>query len=339
MQEREPDSPAQLTRPSWIFVLRKSAREFSRDQCTDLAAGLTYYGVLAMFPALIALFSLVGLVGKEQQTVDTLKGILNDLGGGPMATVLSDTIDSLAAAPQAAGIAFVVGLATAIWSASAYVGSFGRSLNRIYAVREGRPFWKLRPIQLLVTLVVLVLATAVALALVLSGPVAKAIGDALGVGSTALTVWNLAKWPLMLLAVVVIVALLYWATPNVKQPTFRWLSVGAVVSIAVWVVASALFGFYVSRFSSYNKTYGSLAGVVIFLLWLWITNLALLFGAELDAELERGRELQAGIAAERTVQLELRDTRSIDKADRQREEEVERGRRLREMHQAGSRQG
>ena len=183
-------------------------------------------------------------------------------------------------------------------------------MNRIYEVEEGRPIWKLRPVMLLVTLVAVVLVALVALALVVTGPAAQAVGDAIGLGSTAVLVWNIAKWPVMLVVVVLIVALLYYATPNVKQPKFRWISVGALVAIVVWVLASAAFGFYVANFSSYNKTYGSLAGVIVFLLWLWITNLALLFGAELDAELERGRELQAGVAAEETVQLPPRDTRN-----------------------------
>jgi membrane protein len=227
------------------------------------------------------------------------------------------------------GLAFVIGLLTALWSASGYVGSFGRAMNRIYEVGEGRPIWKLRPVMLLVTLITVVLAAAVALALVLTGPAAKAVGNAIGLGSTAVLVWNIAKWPVMLLVVVFIVALLYYATPNVKQPKFRWLSVGAVFAIVVWVLASVAFGFYVANFSSYNKTYGSLAGVIVFLLWLWITNLALLFGAELDAELERGRELQAGVAAEKSVQLPPRDTKKIDKAEEKEREDIARGRRLR----------
>jgi membrane protein len=200
----------------------------------------------------------------------------------------------------------------------------------MYEVLEGRPFWKLRPKMLLITVVVLLLTAAVALALVLTGPAARAVGDAIGLGSTAVTVWNIAKWPVVLVVVVVIVAILYYATPNVRQPRFRWLSVGASVAIVARILASAAFGFYVSRFSAYNKTYGALAGVVVFLLWLWITNLALLFGAELDSELERGRELQAGLPAERSIELGPRDTRNIEKAEAKEAEEVERGRRLRE---------
>jgi membrane protein len=324
-----PDSPAEVTKESWRYVARKTLREFSADQCTDLAAALTYYAVLALFPAIIALLSLVGLFGQGRQTVDTLLGILRDVGAGSAADTLAPTLQSLADRGGAAGVAFVVGLVTALWSASGYVGSFGRAMNRIYEIREGRPFWKLRPIMLAVTLVAVVLVALVAMALVLTGPAAQAVGDAIGLGSTALLVWNIAKWPVILAVVVLVVAILYYVTPNVKQPRFRWVSVGAVVAITVWILASVAFGFYVATFSSYDKTYGALAGVVVFLLWLWITNLALLFGAELDSELERGRELQSGLAAEEALQLPPRDTRTSDKARAKEAEDLERGRRLR----------
>ncbi|MFC7496115.1 MULTISPECIES: YihY/virulence factor BrkB family protein [unclassified Nocardioides] len=325
---RKPDSPTDLTGPSKRYVLRKTIREFSDDECTDLAAALTYYSILALFPAAIALLSLVGLVGQGDETVDTLLQILRDVGAGGVADTLEPTLTELSAA-QNAGIGLLVGLAIALWSASGYVGAFGRGMNRIYEVPEGRPIWKLRPAMLLVTLITVLLTALVALSLVLTGPAAQAVGDAVGLGDTAVLVWNIAKWPVMLAFVVLIVALLYYATPNVKQPRFRWVSVGALVAILTWVVASALFGFYVANFSSYNRTYGSLAGVVVFLLWLWINNLALLFGAELDAELERGRELQAGMPAEEVIQLPARDTRKSDKAARKAREDVERARRLR----------
>jgi len=332
LERREADSPTDLTKRSWLYVLRKTAREFSSDECTDLAAALTYYTVLAMFPAAIALISLVGLVGQGPQTVQTLLDVLKQAGAGSAVSSVQKPLMELANAPRAAGFAFVIGLASALWSASGYVGAFGRAMNRMYGIGEGRPIWKLRPLQLVVTTVVLVLAAAVALALVLTGPAAEAVGNAIGLGSTAVLVWNIAKWPVLLLVVVMVVAILYYATPNIQQPKFRWISVGALLAIVVWIAASALFGFYVANFSSYNKTYGALAGVVVFLLWLWITNLALLFGGELDAELERGRELQSGLPAERRIQLPPRDTRNIEKAEKKRREDIERGRELRETH-------
>ncbi len=325
----KPDSPDDLTRPSWTFVARKTVREFSDDQCTDLAAALTYYAVLALFPAALAMLSLVGLVGQGPDTVDALLQVLRSVGAGGVADTIEPTLVELSRS-SSAGLGLVLGLAAALWSASGYVGAFGRGMNRVYEVREGRPFWKLRPLMLLVTLVTVVLAALVALSLVLTGPAAEAVGDVIGLGSTAVLIWNIAKWPVMLLVVIFIVGLLYYATPNVKQPKFRWISVGAGVAIVVWLLASAAFGVYVANFSSYDKTYGALAGVIVFLLWLWITNLALLFGAELDAELERARELQAGQHAERDLQLPPRDTRTIDKAAAKDEADEQRGRRLRE---------
>jgi membrane protein len=217
----------------------------------------------------------------------------------------------------------------ALWSASGYVGAFGRAMNRIYEIEEGRPFWKLRPQMLLLTLVAVLLAAVALLLLIVSGPVATSIGNVIGLGDAALTTWKIAKWPVLAVIVVLIVGLLYYTTPNVQQPKFRWISIGAAVAILIWVLASIGFSFYVGNFSNYNKTYGSLAGVIVALLFLWITNLALLFGGELDAELERGRELQAGIAAEEEIQLPARDTRNIKKARRKREKDVALGRRIR----------
>jgi membrane protein len=309
-------------------VARKTLREFSKDECTDLAAALTYYAVLALFPAAIALMSLVGLFGQGPKSVDTLLTVLSDVGGSSVADTLRPQLETLANT-QGAGLALVLGLAGALWSASGYVGAFGRAMNRMYEIGEGRPIWKLRPAMIVVTFVLVVLAAATLLGLVLTGPAAQSVGDALGLGSSVVTVWDLVKWPIMLGIVIAMVAILYWATPNVRQPRFRWLSLGAAVAIATWIALTVAFGLYVATFASYNKTYGSLAGVIVFLLWLWLTNLALLFGAELDAEIERGRELQAGIAAEEAIQLPARDTRNIKKAEKKDRDDIERGHALR----------
>ncbi|WP_328809576.1 YihY/virulence factor BrkB family protein [Rhodococcus sp. NBC_00294] len=325
---RKPDSPTDLTRPSFFYVLRKTAREFSKDQCTDLAAALTYYAVLSLFPALLAVVSLLGVFGQGERTVTAVLDIVSDLGPSSAVDTLRGPVEQLVQAPTA-GLALIIGLAGALWSASGYVGAFGRAMNRMYEVDEGRPIWKLRPVMLVVTLVGLICIAAAGLMLAVSGPVATAVGDAIGAGDTALTVWNIARWPVVLALIVLAVAILYYATPNVQQPKFRWISTGAGMAIVVWILASVLFGFYVANFSSYNKTYGSLAGVIIFLLWLWITNLALLFGAELDSELERGRQLQAGIEAEDHLQLPPRDTRVSEKNEETDREHVERGRALR----------
>jgi membrane protein len=323
------ESPSDLTKRSWLYVLRKTAREFMDDQCTDLAAALTYYSVLALFPGVIALTSLLGLVGQGTEAVGSVLDIIEQVGGASVVESVREPLLDISRS-QRAGLALVLGLVGALWSASGYVGAFGRAMNRMYEVREGRPIWKLRPANLLLTVVLVILTAVALLLLVVSGPVAEAVGDTIGVGSTAVTIWNIAKWPFLLAVVVLIVALLYYATPNVKQPKFRWISVGAVVAIVTWAILSAAFGFYVANFSSYDKTYGALAGAIVFLLWLWLTNLALLFGAELDAELERGRELQSGLPAERELQLPPRDDRNIKKAEEKEREDEARGREIRQ---------
>lgn len=327
-EDRKPDSPPDLHRSTWGYVIKKSFREFSDDQCTDIAAALTYYAVLAVFPAILALTSMLSLFGNGASTVDAVMKIVRQVGPPSAVDAVRPMVESFTQAPGA-GVALIVGLAGALWSASGYVGAFGRAMNRVYEIGEGRPVWKLRPMQLLVTLISLVLVAVAAVLLVVSGPVATAIGEAIGIGSTLITVWEIAKWPVLLAVVVLLVAILYWATPNVKQPRFRWISVGAVTAIAIWIIASALFGLYVATFSNYSKTYGSLAGIIVLLLWLWITNLALLFGAEVDSELERGRELEGGIAAENELQLPARDTHKIQKAEKKERRDVEQGREIR----------
>ncbi|MGL5909714.1 MAG: YihY/virulence factor BrkB family protein, partial [Phycicoccus sp.] len=328
----KPASPTELRAPTWRFTLRSAVAEFQRDQCTDLAAALTYYAVLSLFPGLIALVSLLGVFGQGESTVEALLDIVRGLGQPDVAEQLAGPVRSMVGA-QGAGLGLVAGLAGAVWTASGYVGAFGRAMNRVYQIDEGRPVWRLRPTQLLVTVGLVVAAALVLVGVVVSGDLARTVGDVIGVGEQAVTVWNLAKWPVILVVVVAMIAVLYYATPNVRQPRFRWVSVGALVAIVTWVLASLAFGFYVGSFASYNRTYGSLAGVVVFLLWLWITNLALLFGAEIDAELERGRELQAGVRAEYRVQLPPRDTRQSEKAEAKQRRRVREARRLRRGQQ------
>lgn len=329
-QDREPDELSELTRRSWFQILRRTVRGFRDDQCTDLAAALTYYSVLALFPALLAVVSVLGVVGANNAKVhSTILDVLSPLVTGSTLDSLSTLLDQLSSS-HAGGYALALGIAGALWSASAYVGAFSRAMNRVYGVPEGRPAWKLRPLQLLITVVTVVLCSVGIVILVVSGPVAQSVGKALDIGDTALTVWNIAKWPVLAIVVCLAVALLFYMTPNVRQPRFRWVSPGAFVAILVWVAASFGFAFYVGNFSSYNRTYGSLAAVIIALLWLWLTNLALMFGAELDAELERGRELQAGLPAEESIQLPLRDDRGVAKAERKRREAVAEARELRQ---------
>src|SRR4051794_1505538 len=323
------EKPTDLKRPSVLLAVRRSVREFLDDGCTDLAAALTYYSVLAIFPAALALMSLLGLIGQGENAANAVLKVLDPLVAPETLANIEGPLRELSGS-HAAGLAFVIGIALALFSASSYVGAFGRALNTIYEVEEGRPIWKLRPLQLLVTVVTVLLSALVLLMLIVSGPVADSIGKQLGVGDTGLQVWNIAKWPVLILFVVTIVALLYYATPNVRQPSFRWISVGAFVAIMIWILASVGFAFYVANFSSYNKTYGTVAGAIVLLLWIWMTNLALLYGAELDSELERSRQLQSGMAAEETLQLPLRDDRGVIKTEQRQEKAVTKARKLRE---------
>ena len=291
-----------------IFAtLKRTATEFMEDNLTDWAAALTYYGLLALFPALIAMVSLIGLVGDPKSTTESLTEIVTEIGPASAAETFSGPIESIASNQSAAGFAFIAGLAVALWSASGYVGAFMRASNVIYETPEGRPFWKLRPLQLAVTLVTVVLMAVLALALVVTGPVVEAVAGPIGLGDTAISVWNIAKWPAMLAIFLFMVALLYYASPNVKLRGFKWITPGSLVAIVVWALASAAFAFYVANFGSYDKTYGTLGGLVALLVWFWISNLAILFGHQLNAERERSLEIEEGRPrAEREIQLEPR---------------------------------
>jgi membrane protein len=290
-------------------TLKRTAQEFQEDNLTDWAASLTYYGLLALFPALIVLVSIVGLVGDPRSTTDTLTEIVNNLGPDTAADTFAGPIRQLTESRSTAGFALVLGTLLALWSASGYLGAFIRASNVVYETREGRPFWKLRPLQLSLTLATVLLVALIALSVVLTGPVVSAVAEPIGVSDTAVSIWNVAKWLAVALLFVVMLDLLYYASPNVRQRGFRWITPGALVALAVWLVASGAFALYVSQFGSYNKTYGSLAGVVVVLIWIWITNLAILFGHELNAERARDVQLKEGTpGAEQEIQLEPRDT-------------------------------
>ena len=299
-----------LNARTWWETLKRTVTTFREAGITDWAAALTYYGVLAIFPALIALVSILGLVGAS--ATDPLLENLADLAPGPANEILTNSINSITESSGAAGLALILGIAGALWSASGYVGAFSRASNRIYDVEEGRPFWKLKPFQIAVTAVMLILLAACAIAVVATGPVAEAIGDVIGLGQTALDVWDIAKWPVIALVVVGMFAVLYWAAPNVKHEGFSWITAGGLLAVVIWIAASGLFAIYVSNFGSYNATYGALAGVIIFLVWLWITNIAMLLGAAFNAELERGRELEGGVDREDTIALEHREAPDPD---------------------------
>ncbi|TNH23063.1 YihY/virulence factor BrkB family protein [Micromonospora orduensis] len=307
-----PDSPTDLPGSGWKAALRRTVTEFQDDSLTDWAAALTYYGVLSIFPGLLVLISILGLLGEDatngvRDTVN--QAVPND----SIQKIINDAIGTAQDNGGLASIAAIIGVVAAFWSASGYIGAFMRASNTIYDVPEGRPIWKTLPIRLGVTAVIGVLLLASAVIVVFTGRLAEAVGDVVGLGSTAVTVWDIAKWPVLLILVSLMFAILYWASPNARHGGFRWVSPGGVLAVVIWLVISGLFAFYVSNFGSYNKTYGALAGVIIFLIWLWLSNIAILLGAEFDAELERGRAISAGHSVDDEPYVELRDDRKLRK--------------------------
>jgi membrane protein len=308
-RQRSPDSPTDLGGGSRRDVLKRTVREFKEDNLTDWAAALTYYGILSIFPMLIVLVSVLGLIGPS--ATDPLIANLKTVAPGPASQIFTSAIKNLQSSQGAAGVLFVVGIVGALWSASGYVAAFMRASNAIYDVEEGRPIWKTAPTRLGMTLVLVLLLAITAVGVVLTGGLAKEAGNVIGVGSDAVTVWNIAKWPVLLVLVSLMLSILYWGSPNVKQPGFRWVTPGGILGVVIWLIASALFALYVANFGSYNKTYGALGGVITFLVWLWISNIAVLLGAELNAELERGRRIEEGMPADREPFVEPRDTRKM----------------------------
>jgi membrane protein len=311
-RERAAEGPTDLTRRSWWGVLKRSVSEFKDDNLTDWAAALTYYGILSIFPALLVMVSVLGLIGSSatQPLIDNL----GQVAPGPAQEIATSAINNLQGSQGAAGVIFIIGLAGAIWSASGYVAAFMRASNRIYDIDEGRPVWKTVPTRVVLTLVLLLLLALSAVAVTLTGGLAKEVGGVLGLSDTAITVWNIAKWPVLLLVVSFMFALLYWAAPNVKHPGFRWVTPGGVLAVIGWVIASLAFALYVANFGSYNKTYGALAGPIVFLVWLWISNIMVLLGAEVNAELQRGRAIEAGHPEHEEPFAEPRDTRKMSDA-------------------------
>ena len=301
-------SPTGVPRGSWGGTLKRTVREFRGDKLQHWAAALTYYAILSIFPALLVMVSLVGLVADPARVTRVLTDTVAELGPSTAASTFQGPIESITSNRGAAGVLFVVGVVAALWSASSYVSAFADACNSIYEVDEGRPFWRLKPLQLAVTFVLIIMAAVVALALVLSGPIATALGSSLGIGDTTLTLWRFAKWPAMVVLILLIFGVLYYTAPNARVRGVRWVTVGALVALLAWIVASVVFAVYVANFGSYDKTYGTLGGVVVFLLWMWITNMAILLGAELNAETERAHQLHRGVrGAEQGLKLEPRE--------------------------------
>ncbi|MGP4046502.1 YihY/virulence factor BrkB family protein [Streptomyces sp. 2A115] len=316
VERRAPDEPTKLPRRSWSAVLKGTVKEFKDDELTDRAAALTYYGILSLFPALLVLVSLLGVAG-ESATRQVLDNIQN-LTPGSARDVIRNAVRQLRDNGGLGSIVAIVGLLVAVWSASGYIAAFIRAANTVYDIPEGRPVWKVLPVRLGVTVVLMVLAVASALIVVFTGGVARQAGTALGIGDTFLTVWSIAKWPVLVILVTIMIAILYWATPNAKGRGFRWVTPGSFLALVIWMIASAGFAIYVANFASYNKTYGALAGVIIFLVWLWISNLAILLGLEFDAELVRQRAVAGGHPADEEPYVQPRDTAKWDEEDRRR---------------------
>lgn len=316
VEERAPHRPWQLPERSWWAVLRGTLREFGDDELADRAAALTYYGVLALFPGLLVLVSLLGLAGRTatKQVLD----VIEKLGPGAARDVLATAIRQLQGHAGAGSLLAVVGLVVAVWSASGYVAGFIRAANAVYDLPEGRPVWKVLSLRLGLTVTLMVLAVVSALTVVFTGGLARQTGRALGVGDVGLTVWSIAKWPVLAVLVMVMIGILYWAAPNAKGRGFAWVTPGSFLALLIWMAASGGFALYVAHFGSYNKTYGTLAGVIVFLVWLWITNLAVLLGLEFDAELVRQRAIAGGLPAHEEPYVEPRDTRAWDEEDRRR---------------------
>ena len=308
-----PDELTQLSDSSWRGVLRRSLTEYRNDNLSDWAAALTYRSVLTLAPGLLVMVSVLGLLGRS--TTNTLLANVEQLTPGGVRSVLQQIIDSVQG-HRSAGLAAVIGILVALWSASGYIAAFMRASNAIYEVGEGRPVWKTVPVRLGITVAMVVLGLLSAVIVVFSGPVADRVGGALGVGHTGLLLWSVLKWPVLIVLVSAMLAILYYAAPNVKQPGIQWISPGGVLAVLIWIVASAGFAFYVANFGSYNKTYGSLASVIIFLVWMWLTNIAILLGAEFNAELQHARAIQAGQPADQVPFAEPRDTRTLT-ADKQ----------------------
>jgi membrane protein len=286
----------QLRWSTWREVVARSVKGFMTHNCADWAAALTYYGVLALFPSAVVIVALVGLVSEGGRTIDTITTLGRDIGAGSVVASdgFTNALKGVVDQRSSAKVLLSAGLGAALWSASGYVGAFTRASNAIYRIEEGRPFYKLRPQQLALTAVALILMAVVATTLIVSGPVADAVGNALHLGSAPRIAWSIAKWPMLVAIMILLLSLLFWIAPNVRQPRFRWLTVGGAVALISWAIASIAFGFYVSNFGSYDATYGSLGAIIAFLVWLFLSNCALMFGVEINAELQQGRAIQGG---------------------------------------------
>ncbi|MFE5628230.1 YihY/virulence factor BrkB family protein [Streptomyces sp. NPDC056543] len=316
VEERAPDSPSEMPRRSWTAVVRGTLREFRDDELLDRAASLTYYGILSLFPALLVLVSFLGIAGES--AIGHVLDTVDKLAPGAARDVLGDAVRELRGNGGTGSLLAVVGLFLALWSASGYVAAFVRVANAVYDVPEGRPLWKILPLRMALTVSLMVLAGVSALIVIVTGELARHAGAALGIGDTVMTIWSVVKWPVLVFLVAIMMALLYWAAPNAKGRGFRWVSLGSFLALALWILASTGLAFYAAHFGSFDRIYGTLAGVIVFLMWLWITNLALLLGLEFDAEVARQRAIAGGHPEDEELYIEPRDTQKWSDAERRR---------------------
>jgi len=305
------NGPDKLGRRSWLRATWRTVVEFIEDDLPDRAASLTYYAMLSIFPGLLVLLAVVSLIGGP--TGRNVVNGMRSLAIGPTAEVLNDSINSLQQDQRAAGIFAVVAFLIAFWSATGYVGAFRRAANAIYDVPEGRPLWKTVPVQLLVTLITGIFLALSALTVFLSGRLAERVGHAVGLEPDTVRIYEVIKWPSLVVVFALVVALLYWVAPNARHG-FRLITPGTVLATIVWIAVSAGFAFYIQHFDSYNRTYGTLGGVVVFLVWMWLTNVAVLLGAEFDAELARARAIAAGLPPHAEPYLPMREVPSQEPA-------------------------
>ncbi len=309
------ESPTDLPKPSLVAVLKRARVEFRNDNLTTLAAALTYYAVLAAVPGLVVLFTALGWFGKN--VTGRVVAQVNAVAPGSSGHFVQTLLSQAQSHKSGTGITAIIGLVIALWSASSYVNGFRQASNVIYGIGEGRPVWKTVPLRIAITAVAVALLVLCAVIVVVSGSIANEVGNAVGAGHTLVLLWNIAKWPILLVLVSILLAVLFWASPNAKQPGIRWVSPGGVIATLGWIAVSALFAVYVTNFSNYNKTYGALAGIVVFLIWLWLSNIALLMGAEVNAELDHAKAIAKGLPEDVRPFAEPRDTRKLDEHDKQ----------------------
>lgn len=308
---------------SILYILRRTLFRFSANGGTDMAAALTYFTVLSIFPALLTIVSLLGIFGQGEDSAAAILAFLKDNAPTQMYSILEDPIKQLTSG-HGAGLVLLTGILSALWSASGYTGSFGRALNRVYGVREGRPGWMLKPINVLVTAVLIILAVLMILMMLLGVTVLDLVGqyvpETVNMELIKL-VWLNGRWVLILFMAIGLITLLYAATPNVRRFKAWKLSPGAALALAGMGLGAFGFTLYADNFSKYNATYGLIGGVIVMLLFIWIMNNMLLFGAHLDAEIMLMRQIIAGEDDDGHLKIQPRHT-SASRAMKARQEQL-----------------